>query len=129
MTPAWREAVIDDDVEQLERLLAAGTDLDALDRYGQSGLMLASRLGRARTVEWLIHQGAELDHAATFGLTATMLAVLNGHHHVVGLLVAAGADLTARGGGAPGFAGLTVLDLARGRGDEATVAILESGPR
>jgi hypothetical protein len=41
-------------------------------------------------------------------------------------LIAAGADLARQGSGAPGFARLTALDLARARELEAVVAAIEA---
>ena len=117
--------MLDGDVDMLERCLAHGADVDARDRYGQTGLMLAAVRGGARVVTCLIAHGADLDHTAKFGLSAIMLAVVNGHADVVSSLARAGADLTLRGTGAPGFNGKTARDLASDRGDTAMVAILD----
>jgi ankyrin repeat protein len=129
VTPEWRSAVVQGDLDALEDAIDHGIDIDALDRYGQTALMLAARAGDARTVGWLIGRGADLDHAAKFGLSATMLAVIGGHREVVRLLVAAGADVTLRGSGAPGFAGRTALELAEERSDAETARLLENGRR
>jgi ankyrin repeat protein len=125
MTPDWERAVLAGDIAALERGLAAGIDVDARDRYGQTGLMLAALYGQHRTVAWLVQHGAALDHTAKFRLSALMLAALNGRREVVRILVAAGADQTLQGSGAPGFAGKTALDLALQRGDDAMVRLLE----
>ena len=53
-----------------------------------------------------------------------MLAVLNGHGDIARRLAAAGADLSARGSGAPGFAGLTASDLAAARGELDLAGVL-----
>jgi ankyrin repeat protein len=129
MTPDWRHAAQSGDIEALESQLAAGLDVDARDRYGQTALMLAAMRGHADTVAWLVDHGAELDHVAKFGLSATMLAVVNGHTDVIDILVSAGADLGRRGSGPPGFAGRTALDLATERGDPLMVSLLrDRGP-
>jgi ankyrin repeat protein len=117
--------VLAGDIDALERLLKAGGDIDARDRYGQTGLMLAAMHGERSTVAWLIERGASLDHTARYRLSALMLAVLNGHREIAHMLIAAGADLTLRGGGAPGFAGKTALDLAMQRHDVELVRLLE----
>ena len=127
MNPEWARALCDTDPDALARQLGDGADVDEPDRYGQTGLMLAAIRGNMPTVRWLVDHGANLDHRAKFGLTALMLAVVNGHQEVVRALVAAGADLTLQGSGAPGFAGLTALDLARARGDDEMIAILDTG--
>ena len=125
MSPEWQRAVLAGDIEALERGLQAGLDVDARDRYGQTGLMLAALHGEHRIVAWLLEHGVSLDHTAKYRLSALMLAVVNGHREIVLMLIAAGADLTLRGSGAPGFAGKTAYDLALQRGDEDLVRLLE----
>ena len=112
MTEDWHEAAIAGNTEAMARQLADGKPVDALDRYGQTALMLAARHGHDATVALLIELGAALDVTAKYGLSAAMLAVINGHDGVVRRLVAAGADLALQGTGAPGFAGKTARALA-----------------
>ena len=99
--------------------------MDAVDRYGQTALMLAATRGHVGAVRVLVKAGADLDHKAKFGLTATMLVVLNEHVDVAHVLALAGADMAAKGIGAPGFAGKTAADLARERGFHELVALFE----
>jgi len=40
MIADWKRAVVSGDIDAVRRLLASGTDVDALDRYGQTALML-----------------------------------------------------------------------------------------
>ena len=127
--PSWTEAASRGDVPALERLLAAGTDIDAKDAHGQTALMLAALEGHERTVAFLADRGASLDHTAEYHLTALMLAVIRGHRWVAQSLVNAGADLTIRGAGAPGFEGKTALDLAAVRGYDDLVEILRRADR
>ncbi len=115
VTREWEEAVRRGDVADLERLLAAGVDLDARNRRGQTALMLAAQHGRLEAVRFLVAHGAALDHTAKYGLSALMLAVINGHAAVVRVLARAGANRSLRGTGAPGFLGKTALDLATAR--------------
>jgi ankyrin repeat protein len=96
-------------------LLRSGADVNARDRYGQTGLMRAAHRGHRDVVEILLERGAALDVTAKYGLSALMLAVIAGHVAIVRLLVRAGADLTLRGRGAPGFMGKTAYDLAAAR--------------
>jgi ankyrin repeat protein len=100
--------------------------VNALDRYGQTALMLAAVRGHLPAVRWLVEAGADLDRRAKFGLTATMLAVVNEHVEVAHVLASAGADIAPEGIGAPGFAGRTAADLARERGFHELVALFES---
>jgi uncharacterized protein len=116
MDRAWHQAVKRGDRKAVQVLLATGTDPDARDRYGQTGLMLAAYGGHRDVVEALIEGGARLDVVAKFGLSALMLAIVSGHVEIARALARAGADRTTRGSGAPGFANKTAADLARERG-------------
>lgn len=124
MTPEWKNAVRRGSLNDLQRLAAAGADINARDEYGQSALMHAAVKGDDEVVEWLVERGAELDHAAKYGLSALMLAVVNGRLNVVRTLLRAGANLALRGTGAPGLAGKTALEIAIARDDKEMVKLL-----
>ena len=128
MDRVWHQAVKRGDLKAVRAQLAAGTDPDARDRYGQTGLMLAAYGGHGDVVEALIKAGARLDVVAKFGLSALMLAIVSGHVEVARVLAQAGADRTIRGSGAPGFAKKTAADLARERGMLALAAELAPPP-
>jgi ankyrin repeat protein len=115
MDAAWERAVRGGDVEAVHRLLRAGADVDARDRYGQTAVMLAAHHGHRELVELLVEARADLNVAAKYNLTALMLAIVAGHAAVAGVLIRGGADLDVRGAGAPGFAGKTAYDLAVAR--------------
>lgn len=110
--PDWEECALRGDAAGLLERIRAGADVDALDRHGQSALMLAAQRGHLEAVRVLLRAGADLDVTAKFGLSATMLAVVNGHAAIARALAKAGADLRLRGSGAPGFAGRTASQLA-----------------
>ncbi len=112
MNTFWRDAIERGDLAEASALLGRGADVDALDRYGQTGLMLAARAGDLALVEVLVRHGASLNVTAKVGLSALMLAVVGRHAEVARLLARAGCDLAVRGSGAPGFAGKTASDLA-----------------
>lgn len=116
MTLQWQQAARRGDADALRALLAQGAAVDALDRHGQSALMLAARHGHLAAVQVLVAAGATLDITAKYGLSALMLAVVNGHDAVARALGAVGADRRLCGSGAPGFAGRTAADLAALRG-------------
>ena len=126
MDKVWRDAVRRGNVGRLRELLDLGADINARDRYGQTGPMIAARAGQSNVVRFLIERGARLDHTAKYGLSAVMLAVLNGHVEIVRLLVQAGANLELRGTEAPSFHGNTALDLAEARRDSTMVEVLRS---
>ena len=116
MDSVWEDAIKRGEVPVVLDLLRQGLDVDARDRYGQTGLMLAAHAGHRPVVEILIAHRPNLNITAKFGLSALMLAVVAGHAEIARLLAKAGADLSLRGTAAPGFAGKTAFDLAVERG-------------
>jgi ankyrin repeat protein len=128
MTPEWQRAAREGNAALLRDQIAAGANLNALDRYGQSAVMLAALSGHLEAVQVLIRAGADLNVTGKFGLSATMLAVINGHERVARALANAGADLSLIGSGAPGFSGKTAVQLALDRGLDALARDLSPGP-
>ena len=116
MDLAWQDAIKNNNVRIVLGLLGRGAKVNALDRHGQTGLMLAAHAGHREVAAALIAYRANLNVTAKFGLSALMLAVVAGHEEIAYLLVKAGADLSLRGTGAPGFADKTAYDLAMERG-------------
>jgi ankyrin repeat protein len=112
MDPFWEDAIRRGDAADVHNLLQRGADVNARDRHGQTGLMLAAHAGHRGVVETLLAHGANLNVTAKFGLSALMLAVVAGHEEIARLLARAGSDLSLRGSGAPGFFNKTARDLA-----------------
>lgn len=123
--PEVERAAVSGDAPALEALLAAGADVNAKDRFGQTALMLAAHHGQLEAAATLLRHSANPDLTAKFGLSALMLAIVAGHESVARELARAGADRTLRGTGAPGFAGKTARDLAQERGMMALYGELE----
>jgi uncharacterized protein len=119
----WQKAIQRGDAAAVRSMLADSRHLNSKDKHGQTGLMVAAKDGHTEVAGLLIDHSADLNVTAKYHLSALMLAVLNRHKEIVELLVNAGADKTIRGSGAPGFAGLTALDLAEkaGYGEIASV--------
>lgn len=115
MNTNWERAIRQGDVEAVRRHLRSGVDINALDRYGQTALMLAVHRGHGEIVQLLVEHGADLNVTAKYNLSALMLAVVAGHENIARLLARAGADLSIKGSGAPGFAGKSAYDLAVSR--------------
>lgn len=116
MQQQWHEAAIGGDCETIRACLAQDADINRLDKYGQTALMLAAVHGNDAVVEMLIKFGAELNITAKYGLSALMLAIINHHENTAQLLVNANANIWLRGGGAPGFMNKTAFDLAKDNG-------------
>jgi ankyrin repeat protein len=119
-------AAVADDIETMKVAIAIGGDPKATTSlYDGTALIAAAHLGHDKVVGELIRAGAPLDHVNNLGWTALIEAVILGqggprHVETVRLLTAAGArrDLADRQGQTP-------LTLARGRGYEAMVKLLE----
>jgi ankyrin repeat protein len=128
MDAGWEDAIKRGDIRDVLDRLDRGTDVDALDRHGQTALMLAAHAGHREVVEALITHRANLNTTAKYRLSALMLALIAGHEEVARLLADAGTDLSVRGTGAPGFAGKTAYDLAVERDMRELFAILKPKP-
>lgn len=132
MDEKWRQAAIGGDLGCIDSLIAAGAEINAKDKYGQTALMLAAPRGHDEIVGRLIAAGADLDVTAKYGLSAVMLAVVNHQAAIAEALAKAGADLGLRGTGAGGFYGKTAAELARENGQTGladTLEALGSAPR
>lgn len=130
MRDDWRKAAIGGDSRVIEGLLAEHVDIDSLDRYGQTALMLAAKHGRDAVARLVLERGAEMDATAKYRLGALMLAVVNRHTGIAEQLVDAGANTLLRGAGAWGFADKTAGDLAEdgGLSDLAAYLARSEGP-
>ncbi len=123
-------AAVADDETTLQALLAAGASAKlTTSRYDGTALIAAAHLGHDGVVRQLIHAGAPLDHVNNLHWTAVIEAVVlgqGGPRHVATLkaLLDAGAStrLTDRSVQTP-------MQLARARGFDAMVRILEAAPK
>ena len=81
----------------VERLLAAGADVNGVDENDWNALMLAAREGHTAIVERLLAAGADVNAKDYAGNTALILAADRGHTAIVKLLLEEGADVNANG--------------------------------
>ncbi len=81
------------DLNQLERHIHWGSDINAALPNGLYPLHVAAEKGRIIMVRTLLEHGAALDQTTAAGDTALNLAVLAGRTQVADLLLARGADL------------------------------------
>lgn len=106
--------------ETIRALLDAGSPFDALDRYGNQPIHLATN---AESVEVLLKAGAKVDALDQFGAQPIHVAANAGYAQVVEALLAGGADANA------GSHGVRPLDCAKyGKGSTyaATIRVLEA---
>lgn len=98
LTPAMR-AIAAGDAEALCAAINRGCDVEALDRYGESLLAKASKLGQLPCVVALLEAGAKADATSKF-YKDTPLAVAGGRwaDEIAEVLVEYGADVNAKNG-------------------------------
>ena len=89
-------AVRDDNVALADRLIKAGADVKAANRYGVTPLYLAALNGNAGIILKLLKAGAGANDAVTEGETALMTASRSGNLDAVKVLLEAGATVDAR---------------------------------
>jgi len=123
-------AAVADDEATLKLLLELGASAKLVtSRYDGTALIAAAHLGHDGVVRQLIAAGAPLDHVNNLHWTAAIEAVVLGdggprHQATLRALVDAGANLALTD-----RAGKTPLELARARGYDAMVRLLEAAPK
>ena len=123
-------AAVADDEETLRVLLARGASAGLVtSRYDGTALIAAAHLGHDGVVRQLIGAKAPLDHVNNLHWTALIEAVVLGdggvrHQRVLQALLDAGADAKLSDA-----QGRTPLQLARARGFDAMVQMLEGRPQ
>jgi ankyrin repeat protein len=119
-------AAVADDVATLETALRlGGSARNVTSRYDGTALIAAAHLGHDGVVRTLLRAGAPPDHVNNLGWTALIESIVlgdGGPRHVATLkaLNDAGADVNLAD-----RSGTTPLALARSRGYDAMVALLE----
>lgn len=84
MEELFIDAARDGNLQEVRNLLQRGTDVNATNAYGDSGLMKASFHDRTDIVKELLrHDGVDVNHWNVEGETALMLASCKGHVNIV----------------------------------------------
>lgn len=119
----WLAAVAGD-TAGIAAALADGASVDSLDGQGNRRAMNYAALGNhVAVLRLLLARGASIDEANRTGFTPLHHAAEVGSNAALALLLEAGADRTRRTA-----QGLLAIDLARRRGDEVAVRLLEAPP-
>jgi ankyrin repeat protein len=91
------------DIEQVRKLIAAGSDVNATEADGTSALLWAAHQGAPDLVKLLLDAGADPNAANQFGVTPLLEAARYGDAATVKVLLEGGADVqgSAREGETP----------------------------
>ncbi len=79
------------DLEQVQRLVVEGADVNEKAVRDETPLILAALAGQGEIVNYLLQRGADINTRSASGLTALHAAAYAGHSDIVSLLVAKGA--------------------------------------
>lgn len=87
---ALHNAIFRDDLEQTKLLLEFGADIEAIDRYGSTPIVKASRTTRIDIFELLLAKGVDVNIQNKLGITALYYASENGSDEKARLLLEKG---------------------------------------
>jgi ankyrin repeat protein len=108
------------DAEQVERLIAAGVDVDEKDIADKTALLWAADAGHMGVVQVLVAKGANVDARDFANWTPVMFAVLGQHETILEFLISKGADVDLADSD-----GITALDDATRRRYAGVLEILK----
>lgn len=85
-------ASAENDLPQVQKLVAGGARVDVRDEHGHSPVAVAAREGSIELLQWLLEQGADADALGCNNHPAIVYATLAGHLTAVDLLLRFGAN-------------------------------------
>ena len=88
-------AVRDNDLPQIDRLIRAGADVKAANRYGITPIYLACQNGSAAAIARLLKAGVSANATANYGETALMTCARTGNVDAAKVLIEAVASIDA----------------------------------
>ena len=81
------------DIEQIERHIKWGSDINALDKDGESPLHVSARKGRIAITRLLIRHDADINLPDSHGHTPIYYAILSGRTRLADVLLKQGANI------------------------------------
>jgi uncharacterized protein len=106
-------------LEEMQRLVERGANVDSRGTWGMTPLMWAASKGHGKAVTFLLDRGADVNAQATNSSTALMWTAFAGHRHLAKLLLDRGARINAQSN-----CGRTALISAAFNGHEDVVSLL-----
>lgn len=88
-------AAIDGNVKEIEKLLAAGADIEAKGAFGYTPLLWAVEKNHPQALDALLKAGADVK-AKGFYQSALHIAALDGYIKIIDVLLKAGADIEVK---------------------------------
>ena len=119
-TTPLHEAAHLDDTQAIARLIAAGADVNAANRYGVTPLWLACLNGSAAAIELLLKAGADPNAVLRSGETVLMTAARTGRIDAVNTLLRHGTSVNAK----EAWRGQTALMWAAAEGHAPVIEAL-----
>jgi len=113
------EAVENIDLVSLNVLLAEGAEIDTADTYGNTPLIIASKIGNPRMITIILAHNPDVNAKNNHGETALLIAAEHGQADVAKRLIERGADVYAKNED-----GFTPADLAARNGHTQILNIL-----
>ena len=102
-------------------LISKGADVNAVDKYGNTPLLIAARTQRQFIVRYLVDAGANKDITDKKGFTPLMIAAYDGEMGTAKYLIRKGCNLTLKS-----QRGMTALDYARARSHEDLADVIQT---
>ncbi len=106
-------------LEEVQRLVEWGADVDSRGTWGMTPLMWAASKGHGPVLKFLLDRGADVNAQANNSSTALMWTAFAGHRHLVKLLLDRGARVNVQSN-----CGRTALISASFNGHEQVVSLL-----
>jgi ankyrin repeat protein len=117
-------AVRNNDLPQIDRLIRAGANVNAANRYGVTPIYLACQNGSAAAISRLLKAGVSANATGNYGETALMTCARTGNVDAARVLIEAGASIDA----VEGWHGETALMWAAAESHpEMMAALIEAG--